>query len=136
MEKRTFLATALSAGVLAPSILKAATEESKAESSLSVAPSLFSAGPYLQNITPAGATVLWLTKAPCYSWVEWGMSDALGQKTHAVIDGQVVANNTLNKIRLPDLQLGKSCFYRICSREILHFGAYKVKWGRTQKSKI
>jgi predicted phosphodiesterase len=101
-----------------------------------VAESLFRTAPYLQNATATGMTIAWSTTKPCYSWVEYGDTDKLGKKAHTVIDGQVIANNTVNKIRLSELAQGGTVHYKVCSREILNFGAYKVKWGRTETSKI
>lgn len=136
MEKREFLATALSAGVLCPAILAAATEEMDAPKSETDVKSLFRTGSYLQNVSGTEATIMWLTTAKCHSWVEWGETETLGEKAQTIVDGQVSANNTLNKIKLIGLKPGQRYFYRICSREITHYGPYKVEWGRANNSVV
>ncbi len=98
--------------------------------------SLFKTPPYLQNATATGMTIMWSTNRPCYSWVEFGKTAELGEKANTVIDGQISANNRLNKIRLSGLKEGAKCFYKVCSRRIVKFGAYKVEWGKTECSDI
>lgn len=129
MEKREFLATAIGMGAMVPSRLIYAAEQTSASS-------LFRTAPYLQNVGGTAATLMWLTVGKCHSWVEWGDTEALGKKSQAVVDGQVVANNTLNKIKLIGLTPGQRYFYRVGSREIIKYGAYKVEWGETQLSEI
>lgn len=135
MKKRAFIATALGAGVLGPAIL-ASAEESAAATDQESAESLFRTGPYLQNVSGTEATVMWLTTVPCYSWVEWGTTEALDEKAYMIVDGQVTANNTLNKIVVTRLKPGQHYFYRICSREITKYGPYKVEWGRNQYTEV
>ena len=97
--------------------------------------SLFQTAPYLQNARTDSMTVAWSTIKPCYSWVEYGDSEELGNKAHTIVDGQIVANNRLNKIVVTGLESGKTYHYKVCSKDILEFGAYKVKWGRVEESK-
>lgn len=130
MDKRSFLGAT---GLLGAATLAFANEE---RVDAEVAHSLFKTEPYLQNVDDAGATVMWLTNGKCHSWVEWGETNALGKKAQTIVDGQIEANNTLNKIRLSGLQPGQRYFYRICSREIIHYGPYKVEWGRLENSEI
>jgi len=136
MDKREFLATALGVGAMGPTLLAAASEEGAAQEGTEEANPLFLTRPYLQNVGGTEATVVWLTSVNCHSWVEWGETEALGKKVQPVVDGQVVANNRLNKITLTGLNLGRRCFYRICSREITHYGPYSVKWGRRGNSAV
>lgn len=133
MDKREFLGTALGMGVMGMAFQIIAEEEAPIEADLLP---LFSADPYLQNVTGSEATVMWLTSVNSHSWVEWGETEALGKKAQTIVDGQIVANNTLNRIRITDLQPGTRYFYRICSREITHYGPYKVEWGRSEHSAI
>ncbi|VGO20818.1 hypothetical protein SCARR_02885 [Pontiella sulfatireligans] len=130
MNKRSFLGTT---GLLGAAALAFANEERVGEGN---AASLVGVGPYLQNVDDTGATVMWLTNVKCHSWVEWGETDALGKKAQMIVDGQVAANNTLNRIRLAGLRPGRRYFYRICSREITRYGPYKVEWGRLENSEI
>lgn len=136
MEKRTFLTTALSAGAVGPAILAARVEEVETLKGEAHGTPLFRTEPYLQNVGGTEATVMWLTTVPCHSWVEWGETEALGEKAQTVVNGQVTANNTLNTITLTGLKPGTRYFYRICSREITHYGPYKVEWGRDEQCGI
>jgi len=135
MEKRDFLISALGAGIAWPCISSVADTETAC---LESDESLFRTGPYLQQVTETGCTVMWMTHVKCHSWVEWGDSSGLGEKAQAVADGQVMLNNELNRIRLAGLEPGKKYFYRICSREVIRIGnkAQNHRWGRLEISTI
>lgn len=90
--------------------------------------------PYLQNPTHNGMTIMWQTTVPTYSWVEYGTDKNHLQRARTLVDGQVICNGTLNKIRLNNLEKGKTYYYRICSREILLYEAYKKVFGKTAVS--
>lgn len=104
--------------------------------SLSAASSatIFRTKPYLQNPTGNGITVTWLTNVPVYSWVEYGTDTTQLTKVHTIVDGQVISNNTLHKIRLHDLKPEQTYYYRICSREITSYQAYSKTFGETAQS--
>ena len=51
-----------------------------------------------------------------------------------MLDGQVVCNNYIHKIRLENLEAGETYYYRVCSREILKYGAYSKIFGHTAVS--
>lgn len=95
---------------------------------------IFSMMPYLQNPTGKGITIMWQTKVPSYSYVEYGLDKEHLQMARTVVDGQVICNNTNHKIRLEGLQPGKTYYYRICSRELLQYRAYYKDFGNTQYS--
>lgn len=97
---------------------------------------IFRIRPYLQNPTGQGITVSWLTHVPVYSWVEYGTDPERLEKAHTVVDGQVIANNYIHKIRLQHLQTGVKYYYRVCSREILSYGAYHKEFGNTACSDL
>lgn len=92
--------------------------------------------PYLQNPVNGGMTVSWLTTVPTYSWVEYGVDSSSLQLTHKLVDGQVISNNKQHKIRLDNLNANTKYYYRICSKEILYYGAYKKDFGNTYKSPV
>lgn len=92
---------------------------------------VFTSQPYLQNPGAREMTVRWITNLPSYSWVEFGVTTALGQKAHSITDGLVDAYNRINKIRLQGLQPGTTYHYRICSKEITGFEPYKLTYGET-----
>ena len=91
---------------------------------------------YLQNAAPDAMTVMWLTNVPCHSWVEYGTDSLNMQRAQTWIEGETVANNTLNRIMLTGLKPGTRYFYRVYSREITLYQPYKKEFGETAKSEI
>ena len=138
MKRRDFLTTMLGKSVMAPVVLKASEDKENLPAKLNGKneANLFSLEPYLQNLAEHEATVMWMTKTKCYSWVEWGENQTLGNKAQTIVDGQIMANNRLNRITISGLESGKKYFYRVYSREITHYDPYKVNWGKTYMSKI
>jgi endonuclease/exonuclease/phosphatase family metal-dependent hydrolase len=95
---------------------------------------IFYAAPYLQNPVDEGITVMWQTRVPAYSWVEYG-TDTLQLKTaRTLVDGQVICNDLHNRVRIEGLQPGQTYYYRVNSREILLYQAYKKVFGETAVS--
>ncbi len=135
MKKREFLVSSVGIGAVLPAISAVAASE-KAVSADEEIKGLFRVNPYLQNVSETEVTVMWMTRTTCFSWVEWGETKELGNATQSIVDGQVTANNTLNKITISGLEPGTSYFYRIYSREIIEYNPYKVKWGATEKSAV
>lgn len=92
--------------------------------------------PYLQSPATDAMTIMWHTNVPCYSWLEYGTDSLNMQRARAYIEGEVMANTKLNKIRLTNLLPGTKYYYRIHSREITHYGPYKKEFGETASSGI
>ncbi len=84
--------------------------------------------PYLQNLTPTSATVMFITAADAYSWVEYG-TDNNFREAHSEVDGLHDAYAKLNKIRLTGLKPGTSYRYKVCSKAITLFEPYKLEYG-------
>jgi endonuclease/exonuclease/phosphatase family metal-dependent hydrolase len=99
---------------------------------------IFRTQPFLQNPTGNGITVSWFTHVPTHSWIEYGSDRELSRplKAERLVDGQVVCNVRHQKIRLTGLQPGATCYYRVCSREILLYQAYKKEFGDTVYSEV
>lgn len=97
---------------------------------------IFRTKPFLQNPKGNGITVSWFTNVPVHSWVEYGLDGNLDQRKELYVDGQMICNNKHHKIRLTDLQPGKTYSYRICSREITLYQAYKKEFGPTAYSDV
>lgn len=95
---------------------------------------IFRTKPYLQNPVGNGITVMWETHVPAYCWVEYGTDTTRLERARTLMDGQVVCNNTLHKIRIDNLQPGQTYYYRVCSQEILLYQAYKKVFGNTARS--
>ena len=102
------------------------TEESK----------IFRSPVYLQNPATDGMTVMWHTNVPCHSWVEYGTDSLNMQRAQTWIEGETVANNTVNRISLTGLKPGTRYYYRVCSREITLYQPYKKEFGETATSKV
>ncbi|WP_430974624.1 metallophosphoesterase [Sunxiuqinia rutila] len=96
--------------------------------------SVFRTKPFLQNPIGGGITVSWFTHVPTHGWVEFGTDESLGTKMETLIAGQVVANVKQHKVRLNGLQPGQTYYYRVCSREVLTYGAYKKEFGEVAYS--
>ncbi|MGL4519714.1 MAG: endonuclease/exonuclease/phosphatase family protein [Phocaeicola sp.] len=90
--------------------------------------------PYLQNPIGNGMTISWFTNVPVHSWIEYGTTPELGSRKELLVDGQVICNNKHHKIRLTDLKPGETYYYRVASREITLYQAYKKEFGKTSYS--
>ena len=95
---------------------------------------IFRTKPYLQNPVGNGITVMWETTVPAYCWVEYGTDKNQLKKARTIVDGQVICNDLQNKVRLNDLEPGKTYYYRVCSQEIMLYQAYKKVFGETAVS--
>lgn len=95
---------------------------------------IFRMKPYLQNPVGNGITVMWETTVPAYCWVEYGTDTTQLKRARTIVEGQVVCNNYLHKIRIDGLQPGQKYYYRVCSQEILLYQAYKKVFGNTAQS--
>lgn len=90
--------------------------------------------PYLQQPKVDEMTVMWLTNVPCRSWVEFGTDTTQLTRARSFIEGEMVANNKLNRIRLENLQPNTDYFYRVVSQEITLYRAYHKEFGDTVRS--
>lgn len=97
---------------------------------------IFQTKPYLQSPMNNGITVMWTTKVPTYSWVEYGVDKSHLQKQQLVVNGIVAAYNKIHKFRLENLIPGKRYYYRVCSREIKDYHAYSKSFGETAVSEV
>ncbi|MBK5722437.1 fibronectin type III domain-containing protein [Dysgonomonas sp. Marseille-P4677] len=97
---------------------------------------IFRTKPYLQNPTNNGISILWLTNVPVHSWVEYSTDKQQWIKAETLADGQVVCYNKKHKIRLNNLKPGIKYYYRVCSREMTLYEAYKKEFGDTVYSDI
>lgn len=97
---------------------------------------IFRTKPYLQKAVDNGITICWLTNVPTHSWVEYGRDGQLDRKKQIYVDGQMLCNNRNHQFRLTDLEPGVTYSYRVCSREILSYGAYSKDFGHTACSEV
>ena len=92
---------------------------------------IFRTNPYLQNPTGNGITISWLTNLPVHSWVEYGVDGNIDQRMELYVDGQMIVNNYHHKFRIQNLIPGETYSYRVCSREIAVYEAYRKEFGET-----
>lgn len=92
--------------------------------------------PFLQNPSTDGMTVMWMTNVPCRSWVEFGTDPTNMKRVRSFIEGEMVANNTINKIKLEKLSPGTQYYYRVCSQEITVYKPYYKEFGDTVCSQV
>lgn len=92
--------------------------------------------PYLQNPGTNEMTVMWLTSVPCRSWVEYGTDPNNLQRARTFLEGEMVANNTINSIQLTDLKPGTKYYYRAVSQEITRYSSYYKEFGDTVRTEL
>lgn len=92
--------------------------------------------PYLQNPGTDEMTVMWLTNVPARSWVEYGTDPDNLKRARTFLEGVMVANNKINRVRLTDLQPGTKYYYRVVSQEITRYSSYYKEFGDTVRSDI
>lgn len=91
-------------------------------------------GPYLQNPTPEGITVMFQAAGPARSVVEYGLDTLSTASARELIGGQEVCHDIEHKIRLEGLQGGRKYYYRIKAQEILDNQAYSKTFGEQYTS--
>ncbi|WP_029904366.1 endonuclease/exonuclease/phosphatase family protein [Prevotella sp. 10(H)] len=92
--------------------------------------------PYLQNPATDGMTVMWLTNVPCRSWVEYGTDSTNMKRARTFVEGEAMANNMINRIRLDNLIPNTKYYYRAVSQEITLYEPYKKEFGDTVRTAI
>ncbi len=92
-------------------------------------------GPCLQGPRETSMTVVWFTNKPCVSWVEYGQGDGpLESKATSAHHGLIDADTTRHAVTIEGLKPGQTYRYRVVSREMLVFDAYKAVFGKTVAS--
>lgn len=93
-------------------------------------------GPYLQNVTEEGVTVIWGTSGDALSWVEVApdSNDHFYAEERPQFFQTKLGRRTVGKlhtVRIRDLQPGTFYRYRVCSKEVLEMNPAKVVYGTT-----
>ena len=89
----------------------------------------FASPPVLQNPAPDGITVVWAVSGLASGWVEYGETEALGQRSDGRTQGLMPMDEGLLKVRLTGLRPGTKYFYRVHACPILFKNAYDIKRG-------
>ncbi len=92
--------------------------------------------PYLQNPGTTEMTVMWLTNVPARSWVEYGTDPANLKRARTFSEGEMVANNKINRIHLTGLKPGTKYYYRAVSQETTRYSSYYKEFGDTVKTEL
>ena len=92
---------------------------------------LITHGPYLQNLTSTGVTIVWTTNKPSVPGINLTSPD--GKKTFIrnSHDGIVDAGGLVQKVRIDGLEPGTTYKYSLNSVQILKYQAYKIYYGDT-----
>ena len=98
--------------------------------------SIFRTPVYLQEPSPTSMTVMWLTHVPSHSWVEYGTDTLNMKRAHTLVEGIIMANNTINRIVLRNLEPGTRYYYRVYSREVTLYMPYRKEFGDTAISPL
>lgn len=96
----------------------------------------FLSQPYLQYLTENAVTVISVASNPCVSYVQIGESPEVLRPVFNSKHGQIDANLPLQKIRLSGLEPGTKYYYRVVSKEIKIYQAYKIVYGDSVVSTI
>ncbi|MFV0379678.1 MAG: metallophosphoesterase [Anaerorhabdus sp.] len=91
-------------------------------------------GPYLQSPTQDSIVVGWISDSKAVSWIEYGTEDDLSLKAFNSNHGIVENNNTVNKVKISNLEAGKKYYYRVASKKIVQYKPYDVRYGNTTYS--
>ncbi|MFA9454254.1 MAG: metallophosphoesterase [Candidatus Aminicenantaceae bacterium] len=100
------------------------------------APLAITHGPYLQNPSPNGMTIIWFTSRECVSQVDFGEGGSLDRVARTSRHGLFAAYSTQHQVRLEGLEPGKTYSYRVVSKEFLQFEPYDVQYGDSISSEL
>jgi hypothetical protein len=85
--------------------------------------------PVLLNPSPHGVTVLCATSGPATGWVEYGPTEALGERADGSVDGMSPYADRLLSFRIDGLRPGQKYFYRVHACPVEFRGAYDIRRG-------
>jgi hypothetical protein len=92
-------------------------------------------GPYLQNLSETGVTIIWTTSKPAVPGVKITYPDGKDRFVRNSEDGLIDGGGLLHKVRVDGLEPGKTYKYSINSVQILKYQAYQVYYGDTLSRK-
>ena len=88
-------------------------------------------GPYLQNMSSSGVTIIWTTNKPAIPGVSLTTKDGKKRFVRNSNDGIVDGGGQLHKVRIDGLEPGNTYKYSINSVQVLKYQAYKIYYGDT-----
>jgi acid phosphatase type 7 len=88
-------------------------------------------GPYIQNLTRDGVTIIWTTNKPAVPGVYLTGGKYVNRFIRNSHDGIIDGGGILHKVRIDGLEPGNTYKYSINSVQILKYQAYKIYYGDT-----
>lgn len=88
-------------------------------------------GPWLQNMSPSGVTIVWTTNKPGVPAINLTLPDGKTRFVRNSQDGIIDGGGILHKVRVEGLEPGTVYKYSLNSVQILKYQAYKVYYGDT-----
>jgi predicted phosphodiesterase len=92
-------------------------------------------GPYIQNVTETGATVVFTTNKLVVPGVMLKSGDGKFELIQNSHDGLIDVGDNLHKVRIENLKPGEKYEYQLFASEIVHYRAYNCTFGDTLISK-
>lgn len=93
-------------------------------------------GPFLHHMALQFVSICWFANKTCTSWIEYGPTEQLGSKAFNDNAGLIDANVEIQHVTIDNLEAGSKYFYRVASKEIKKYEAYKVEFGETVYSPL
>lgn len=92
-------------------------------------------GPYLQNVGPDEATIVWVTDKPSVGWIEMAPDDNsnfYAQERNKLFDTHIgiKRTSTIHVVKVGGLQSGTRYRYRVCAQEVLEHKGHQVIYGK------
>ena len=92
-------------------------------------------GPWLQNLTASGVTIIWTTNKPAIPGINLTTPDGKTRFIRNSYDGIINGGGTLHKVRINGLESGTTFRYSIHSVQLLKYQSYKIYYGDTLSAK-
>jgi predicted phosphodiesterase len=124
VSRRSFLARS---GLLAGAAASVCATTQAQEAPVADEKFRFLSHPVLTNPTPTSMSVLWATSAPATGWVEYGETEALGQRAAGDGQGLLLFDERAFKIQLGALKPGTRYFYRVRAARVDFRGPYDIR---------
>ncbi|RYD72466.1 MAG: hypothetical protein EOP84_23125, partial [Verrucomicrobiaceae bacterium] len=136
MQRRTFFHTAgqaIAGTVLIPQTL---TSAAAAVTPAHAKDFAFVSAPVLLNPEPESVSLVFAISAPATGWVEYGETEALGQRCNAASEGLLPYESKALRFQLTGLKPGRTYFYRVQAVPVRFETAYKIHRGPAIASEV
>lgn len=92
-------------------------------------------GPWIQNLTTSGITIIWTTNKPAVPGITLTLPDGSTKFFRNSHDGIIDGGGTLHKVRIDGLQPSATYKYSLNSVQVLKYQAYRIYYGDTLRGK-